>query len=100
MTTNAAADGSDHNPACSGDSPATSCRYCAKNRKSPTITKNAMRFTASAAANCRFANSRTSIIGSAERRWRRTHAAPTSPPTTTATSAPTVGPSAATCLIP
>ena len=31
--TKATADGTDHSPATSGESPATSCRYCAMNRK-------------------------------------------------------------------
>ena len=101
VTTNAAADGSDHRPACSGDSPATSCRYCAKNRKSPTMTKNAMRFTASAAANgpVREQPHVDHRIGRAAlaahpRRPDERRRAPRR------RAAPTDGPSAATCLIP
>ena len=58
------ADGNDHRPASSGDSPSTSWRYCATNRKYPNAMKMPRTFVANDALKARTRNSDRSIIGS------------------------------------
>jgi hypothetical protein len=58
------------------------------------------RLVASEALNAEDRNNRTSIIGSARVRWRRTNPTPTTSPASTASTASGPRPSWATCLSP
>ena len=94
------ADGTEHRPATNGDSPRTSCRYWATKRKYPIATKIVRKLTTSDELNALIRNRLRSIIGSADVRWRRTHRAPTTSPTTIAATGNAPTPSWAICLSP
>src|SRR6266404_6931391 len=49
-------DGSDHRPASRGESPSTSCRYCATKTNAPNTAKVPTMYVASAAVNVRDLN--------------------------------------------
>ena len=97
---NPTAEGNDHRPASSGESPSTSCRYCATNRKYPNAMKMPSTFVVSAALNARFRNSPRSIIGSSSDRCRRTNTTPSTAPMTIVTIGRRSMPSWAICFSP
>jgi hypothetical protein len=99
-TTNPAEAGSIHRPAASGDSPSTSCRYCATNSNVPNPTKKLSTLVVSAALKAGTRNSRRSSSGSASVCWRRTNATPTAKPATIHRAGGQPAPSWASCLSP
>ncbi len=99
-TMNPTAEGSDHRPACNGERPSTSCRYCATNRKYPTATKMASTLVASDTLKVGNRKRSRSIKGSASLRCRRRNRKPMASPTTMEATGGTPKPSWAICLRP
>jgi hypothetical protein len=93
-------EGTVHRPATRGESPSTSCRYCAMKRNIPAITKMLSANAASEVLKAGTRKSPRSINGSANSRCLRTKAAPTASPAAMESTASHPTPSWAICLSP
>ena len=97
---NPAPDGTNHKPARNGDSPSTSCRYCAMNNKVPNTTKMPSAYVASAVLKAAMRNSRRSSSGLGSRCCRRTNTTPSASPARSDSTGSQIPSPSASCLSP